>query len=187
MKAVCQFKTASSNKRPFNNALYAVPSIGWQDATIPDARVRRWHQWLRERCKFVQAKLRESFCPAAASHSRPRQAGAYQTARTNLHLSVDMSAHREVIFLIKKLLCNVLCQAWLGVGTYTILKETLRESLICCWGSRQLKISTGVQMIVALKLKGYLKTHVLLFTPLERSRSKQSHHDILATKYRAAT
>ena len=29
-----------------------------------------------ERCKFVRAKLRESFCPAAASHSRPRQAGA---------------------------------------------------------------------------------------------------------------
>ena len=29
-----------------------------------------------ERCKFVQAKLRESFCPAAASHSRPRQASA---------------------------------------------------------------------------------------------------------------
>ena len=29
-----------------------------------------------ERCKFVRAKLRESFCPTAASHSRPRQAGA---------------------------------------------------------------------------------------------------------------
>ena len=40
------------------------------------------------RCKFVRAKLRESFCPAAASYSRPRQAGAYQTAQTNLHLSV---------------------------------------------------------------------------------------------------
>ena len=29
-----------------------------------------------ERCKFVRAKLRESFCPAAVSHSRPHQAGA---------------------------------------------------------------------------------------------------------------
>ena len=29
-----------------------------------------------ERCKFVRAKLRESFWPAAASHSQPRQAGA---------------------------------------------------------------------------------------------------------------
>ena len=29
-----------------------------------------------EMCKFVRAKLRESFFPAAASHSRPRQAGA---------------------------------------------------------------------------------------------------------------
>ena len=37
------------------------------------------------------AKLRKSFCPAAASHSRPRQAGASQTARTNLHLSVSGS------------------------------------------------------------------------------------------------
>ena len=29
-----------------------------------------------ETCKFVRAKLRVSFCPAAAKHSRPRQAGA---------------------------------------------------------------------------------------------------------------
>ena len=34
------------------------------------------------------ANLRESFCPAAASHSRPRQAGAYQNSPFFLHKSV---------------------------------------------------------------------------------------------------
>ena len=32
--------------------------------------------FITEKCKFVRAKLRENFCPAAASHSQPRQAGA---------------------------------------------------------------------------------------------------------------
>ena len=41
--------------------------------------------------KINGAKLRESFCPAAASHSRPRQAGAEQNSSFFLHNSV----HRD--------------------------------------------------------------------------------------------
>ena len=47
--------------------------------------------------------MRESFCPAAASHSQPRQAGAKQTARTNLHLSVWNTFSKDHITEIKQI------------------------------------------------------------------------------------
>ena len=53
------------------------------------------HTWLSKR---NGAKLRESFCPAAASHSRPCQAGAYCLAKQSvfLHKSVNFFSEREV-------------------------------------------------------------------------------------------
>ena len=49
------------------------------------------------------AKLRESFCPPAASHSRPRQAGAYQNSPFFLHKSVCIQELQECIFVQERL------------------------------------------------------------------------------------
>ena len=47
-------------------------------------------------------KLRESFCPAAASHSRPRQAGAYQNSPFFPHKSVQAFGKSSLISYCNK-------------------------------------------------------------------------------------
>ena len=67
----------SANKNHQNRRHRRKEVCCWISQTIPfQIEISKGFDRSTERCKFVWAKLRESFCPAAASHSRPRQAGA---------------------------------------------------------------------------------------------------------------